>query len=278
MSRVVLRFKGVRLGSRPPLDWTVEEGEHWAIYGPDGAGKTTLLRLAVGELAPRTGRVELLGEDPRKRRAVGALGYLPQAFAQYEDLTVEETLLFFGRLHGLAMETLRTRATRLLHRVGLTDFVHRRVGHLSGGMRKKLALVTQLLHSPRILVLDEPTLGVDPLSRSEIWMFLHQVRQEQTLTLVFSTVYAEEAERSDRVLVLDPEAQARILNPRLLEAYVVVYLKGTAPPSVEASILEREAGGQWVLVSQRDVSLLGSRVRQTRLVTLDDWLLAGASG
>jgi len=278
MSRVVLRFERVRLGSRPPLDWEVKEGEHWAVYGPDGAGKTTLLRLAVGDLRPRTGWVELLGEDPRTRRAVGSLGYLPQAFAQYEDLTVEETLLFFGRLHGLTDETLQERAHRLLRRVGLTAFVHRRVGHLSGGMRKKLALVTQLLHAPRILVLDEPTLGVDPLSRSEIWTFLHRVRREQPLTLVFSTVYAEEAERADRVLALDPEAQARIMDPRQLEAYVVVFMEGMAPPPVEATVLERETGGQWVLVAQRDISLLGDRVRETRPVTLDDWLLAGASG
>jgi len=248
-----------------------------AIYGPDGAGKTTLLRMAVGELRPREGRIELMGFDPRTRRAVGSYGYLPQVFAQYEDLTVEETLRFFGNLHGLPASVLKERMAYLLDRVGLKGFEQRNVAYLSGGMRKKLALITQLLHAPRLLLLDEPTLGVDPLSRSEIWTFLYRIRRERPITLVFSTVYADEAERADRVLVLDPEAPARMIDPSQLEAYVVVYLEGTERPPVDATVLERETGGQWVLVAQQHVPLLGNRVRRTRPATLDDWLMAGVS-
>lgn len=272
MSHVILRFDNVQLGNHQ-LSFIVKEGEWWAIYGPDGAGKSTLLGMAVGTLRPWRGRVELFGEDPRRRNAVGRFGYLPQVFAQYEDLTVAETLQFFGNLHGIPSPQLQERMQSLLARVGLASFTQRRVTHLSGGMRKKLALITQMIHNPSLLLLDEPTLGVDPLSRSEIWSFLYHMRREGTLDVVFSTVYAEEAERADRVLILDPEIPPQVIDPQVLESYTVVFLTPPYPLPEGGKVVEEDSEGRWVLISQKQRPFL-EKVERERPATLDDWILA----
>ena len=266
-------FPGVMLYAGG-LSFAVHRGAWWAVYGPDGAGKTTLMRLAVGELAPSGGEVRLFGADPRKRRHVGRFGYLPQEYAQYEDLTLRETLAFVARLQGLDETVWRARMADLLARVGLSGFENRRVAHLSGGMRKKLALVTHLLYAPELLLLDEPTLGVDPLSRAEIWSFLHEIQTWQGLTVVFSTVYAEEAERADRILILDPERPPEVLDPAELRRHRVVWFPSPPPGGM---LVERSASGVSVLLRETEIpeEPVPERIRPA---TLDDWVLARTGG
>lgn len=281
MSAPVLAFRNVRVAFPgvevfpDGLSFEVARGTWWAVYGPDGAGKSTLMRLAAGELAPTSGEVRLFGTDPRKRQAVGRFGYLPQEFAQYEDLTIRETLSFVARLHRIPEETFRRRAADLLRRVGLEGFEARRVGHLSGGMRKKLALITHLLYAPELLLLDEPTLGVDPLSRAEIWRFLHEIHAEEPLTVVFSTVYAEEAERADRVLILDPEAPPEILDPEVLDRHGVVSISGE--PSF-GKVVARTPTGALVLLPRSSREFSDFPPEKVRAATLDDWVLARSGG
>ncbi len=270
---VRMHFPGVALYAGG-LSFSIRRGSWWAVYGPDGAGKTTLMRLAVGELVPSEGNVRLFGADPRERQHVGRFGYLPQEYAQYEDLTVRETLAFVGKLQGMDEAVWSARMADLLGRVGLAGFQDRRVAHLSGGMRKKLALVTHLLYAPEFLLLDEPTLGVDPLSRAEIWSFLHEIQARKPLTVVFATVYAEEAERADRVLILDPEGPPEILDPAELNHHRVVWFPS---PSLGGKVVDRQGNGAHVLlpISELPEDLPPEWVRGA---TLDDWVLAHTGG
>lgn len=178
----------------------VETGEIFGLIGPDGAGKTTLLRLLATVILPTAGRARVLGHDivreaePIRRQ----IGYMPQRFSLYGDLTVWENLNFFADVHGLRGRERRERLQRLLAFSRLEPFRDRRARHLSGGMQKKLALACALAHHPRLLLLDEPTTGVDPVSRREFWDILADLLAEG-VTIVVSTPYMDEAERCTRV-------------------------------------------------------------------------------
>ncbi len=178
----------------------VESGEIFGLIGPDGAGKTTLLRLLATVILPTAGRARVLGHDvvreaePIRRQ----IGYMPQRFSLYGDLTVWENLNFFADVHGLRGAERRERLRRLLAFSRLEPFRDRRARHLSGGMQKKLALACALAHRPRLLLLDEPTTGVDPVSRREFWDILADLLAEG-VTIVVSTPYMDEAERCTRV-------------------------------------------------------------------------------
>jgi ABC-2 type transport system ATP-binding protein len=184
------------------LDLRVARGEVVGLIGPDGAGKTSTLRTCAGLLRPTGGRVEAFGQGVwHTRRALHRrLGYLAQRFALYGDLTVDENVQFFALLLGV--KDWRERRERLLDRVGLLPFRGRPADFLSGGMRQKLALACSLMHSPEILLLDEPTTGVDPVTRREFWQLLSDLVAEG-LTLVVATPYLDEAERCSRVLLMD---------------------------------------------------------------------------
>jgi ABC-2 type transport system ATP-binding protein len=205
---VVLQFKDITFGYGgtllfEKLNLSLYGNKIYAILGPDGAGKTTLLRLAVGVYTPQGGEVYLLGVNPRRReRVVGKFGYLPQRFSLYGDLTVEENLLFYGKSFNLKGEVLEEKICDLLERVGLSEFRGRLARNLSGGMKKKLGVICNLLHEPDILLLDEPTTGIDPVSRAELWEFLLTLSEERGTTLVFTTPYMEEAERADEIIFL----------------------------------------------------------------------------
>ncbi|MCG0238046.1 MAG: ABC transporter ATP-binding protein, partial [Firmicutes bacterium] len=175
------------------VDLAVFPGEVVVLVGPDGAGKTTLARLAAGVLAPTAGRVV---PDPR-----GRVGYLAARFSLYPDLTVWENLAFFGRLYGMATRDVEAEGTRLLEWVGLLPFRDRLAGALSGGMRQKLALACALLHRPPVLVLDEPTTGVDPVARAEFWQLLREEARAGRAVLV-TTSYLDVAVGCDRVALL----------------------------------------------------------------------------
>lgn len=182
------------------LSLEVRRGELFGLVGPDGAGKTTLIRILVGLMLADSGKAAVGGEDVVSgREAVKALiGYMPQRFSLYQDLTVEENLRFYGDLFQFFGPAREARHEQLLGFSRLGPFRARRAGALSGGMKQKLALSCALIHTPRILFLDEPTTGVDPVSRREFWDLLVQLR-DSGVTLLVTTAYMDEAARCDRV-------------------------------------------------------------------------------
>jgi ABC-2 type transport system ATP-binding protein len=175
----------------------VGRGETYGLIGPDGAGKSTLMRLLNGLYLAEAGRATVKGYDvARHTQQVRRIcGYMPQRFALYSDLTVLENVRFFARAYGLSRHDMEERIPRLLRFAGLQDLPRRLAGRLSGGMKKKLALATVLLHEPEVVFLDEPTLGVDPVSRREFWELLSTLRLERRLTIIVCTPYMDEAER-----------------------------------------------------------------------------------
>jgi ABC-type multidrug transport system ATPase subunit len=172
------------------LSLTIDTGEMFALIGPDGAGKTTFFRVVTGLLKPSSGEIRREGHKD--------FGFVPQKFALYTDLTIDENLALRARLYGLDAKTAKARGQELMERVGLARFGARLAGNLSGGMKQKLALVAALLTKPDLLLLDEPTTGVDPMSRREFWSMLHQLHHEG-LTIVVSTPYMDEAEYATRL-------------------------------------------------------------------------------
>ena len=184
------------------VDREVPEHTLFGIVGPDGAGKTTLLRLLVGVLQADAGHIEVLGRDAASNRDELRLmlGYMSQRFSLYEDLSVAENIKFFGSLRGVSRTDREARAQRVLEATGLAPFTERFAGKLSGGMKQKLGLVCTLVHEPQVLFLDEPTNGVDPVSRREFWSILGELRQR--ITVVVATPGLDEAARCDRVALM----------------------------------------------------------------------------
>jgi ABC-2 type transport system ATP-binding protein len=218
--RTVRALAGVSFEARP--------GTVTGLVGPDGAGKTTLLRLAAGLLRPSGGTLRVLGLDPvadvvelRER-----VGYMPQRFGLYEDLSVSENLALYADLQGLSQAERPERFERLMKMTGLAPFLARLAGKLSGGMKQKLGLACALLKAPDLLLLDEPTVGVDPVSRRELWRIVAELVAERGIGVVVATAYLDEAERCGAVVVLDggevleagpPAAFARELRGRVFE-------------------------------------------------------------
>jgi ABC-2 type transport system ATP-binding protein len=176
------------------IDLHVERGELFGLIGPDGAGKTTFFRIVAGVLAPTSGSIAV--------EKGMTFGFVPQRFSMYEDLSVDENLHLRAKLYGVPTDVARARAADMLGRVGMARFGARLAGALSGGMKQKLALVAALLTQPQVLFLDEPTTGVDPVSRREFWMLLNRLHHEG-LTIVVSTPYMDEAEYATRIAFLD---------------------------------------------------------------------------
>lgn len=209
------------------IDLAVSPGELYGLVGPDGAGKSTTIGCLSGLMRPSAGHVRILGDDPLAKgsKAREQLGLMPQQYSLYGDLSVGENLRFFARLFGLAADTFRERSARLLEITRLAPFQARRADALSGGMYKKLALACALLHRPSVLLMDEPTNGVDPVSRRELWELIYELVGEGMSVLV-STAYMDEAARCHRVGLLHqgriiaegaPSALARSLEYEVLE-------------------------------------------------------------
>jgi len=208
-----------------PIDLRLERPEIVGIVGPDGAGKTTLLRALTGLLEIEAERADVLGHDLRADDVTALkreIGYVPQTFSLHRDLTVIENLRFTARLHRLAASDLDRRAAKLLARTGLTPFVDRAAGALSGGMKQKLAIVNALLIEPKLVVLDEPTAGVDVTARDEIWNMLVSAK-ERALVLI-STSYLDEAAACDRLVYLDDGNLVAQGSPAELRARVSLEL------------------------------------------------------
>src|SRR5208283_2637353 len=181
-----------------------EYGKLTALVGPDGAGKTTLMRLAAGLLRADAGSLSVLGIDVAKdpQQVQDRISYMPQQFGLYEDLTVAENLDLYADLHGVTAEERAQRYPQLMEMTALAPFKQRLAGQLSGGMKQKLGLACTLVHSPELLLLDEPTVGVDPLSRRELWEIVRHLVTDEGMTVLLSTAYLDEAERCSHVVLL----------------------------------------------------------------------------
>jgi ABC-2 type transport system ATP-binding protein len=195
------REGGRHLRAVDALSLEVAPGEIFSLVGPDGAGKTTAIRMMCGVLPPTSGTVEILGLDVHRDRheVKRHIGYLSQRFSLYQDLTIDENIDFFAEIHHV--HDYRARKAELLEMTRLTPFRDRLAGRLSGGMKQKLALACTLVHAPDVIFLDEPTTGVDPVSRRDFWRILSGLLQSG-VTIIVSTPYLDEAERSSRVALM----------------------------------------------------------------------------
>lgn len=182
------------------LNLAVEQGEIFGLVGPDGAGKTTTMRLLCGLMNATEGRAIVAGEDVAKNveKVKDQIGYMAQRFGLYTDLTVAENMVFYADLFGIVGQERKELSARLMRMTRMAPFADRPAGKLSGGMKQKLALMCTLLHKPRVLFLDEPTNGVDPVSRRDFWAILYTLVQDG-LTVFVTTAYLDEAERANRV-------------------------------------------------------------------------------
>ncbi len=185
------------------LTFSVDRGEIFGLVGPDGAGKTTTMRMLAGVLPPDAGSIVVDSVDvvADPEGAKQHISYMPQRFGLYEDLTVDENIRFYADLFEVPSALREERATRLLAASGMSQFRARLAGQLSGGMKQKLGLTCALVHTPQVLLLDEPTTGVDPVSRRDFWRILYGLREEG-VTILISTAYLDEAERCNRLALL----------------------------------------------------------------------------
>lgn len=221
----------------------IPAGSMTALIGPDGAGKTTLLRLLAGILTPVADELRVLGHPlPREALALQSkIGYMPQRFGLYENLTVEENLTLFADLHSIPHEKRANRFAELLTMTALGPFRKRQAGKLSGGMKQKLGLACTLIHPPQLLLLDEASVGVDPISRRELWSIIQEQVAEQNVTVLLSTAYMDEAERCDHVILLHEGEILAQGNPAKLaarfdgHAFVLESVRAT-PRSLQAQI------------------------------------------
>lgn len=239
---VSVRGLGRRFGAITALDdvaFDVRAGELFGIVGPDGAGKTTLLRILAGVLPPSTGDATVLGASMAREpeRAKPHVAYMAQRFGLYEDLTVRENIEFYADLYRVPKAERPARLERLYDFSRLGDFEDRLAGALSGGMKQKLALCCALIHRPELLLLDEPTFGVDPISRRDLWLIIHEMVAEG-VTAIVTTSYLEEAERCDRVALLDRGRVVAVGEPASLREALEGRLRTAAPaagPAMHAS-------------------------------------------
>ena len=199
------------------LSFSVEAGEIFGLVGPDGAGKTTCLRMLCGLLKPTSGRMTVLGRDviadPESIKS--EIGYMSQRFGLYDDLSVAENIEFYAELYEVPRSEYRERTKRLLEFSGLSPFVNRLFRKLSGGMKQKVGLSCALIHTPKILFLDEPTNGVDPVSRRDFWKILYELNRDG-VTIVVATTYLDEADRCHRLALLDQGRARVVMEPLAL--------------------------------------------------------------
>jgi ABC-2 type transport system ATP-binding protein len=219
-SFVILDHVSLSFGAAPAVadvSFVVPEGEIWGLVGSDGAGKSTLLRMIALMLKPQQGNITVGGFDVKSERGriKTFLGYMPQRFALYQDLTVEENMDFFLDIYGITGKERDERKGRYLGFTNLLPFMNRTAGNLSGGMKQKLGLACVLVHEPRLLVLDEPTNGVDPVSRREFWEMLTEMR-DRGMTILVSTAYMDEGERCRHLGLMHRSKLLAVATPEVL--------------------------------------------------------------
>ncbi|HUV96414.1 MAG TPA: ATP-binding cassette domain-containing protein, partial [Acidobacteriaceae bacterium] len=227
------------------ISFEILEGSMTAFIGPDGAGKTTLLRLLAGILQPDSGALRVLGYTlPGEALQLQArIGYMPQRFGLYENLTVEENLTLFADLHNIPASMRKTRFDELLTMTALGPFRTRRAGKLSGGMKQKLGLACTLIHPPQVLLLDEASVGVDPISRRELWSIIRQQVVRERVTVLMSTAYMDEAERCDHVILLHEGeilahgSPSQLVTPMKGRSFLLEEIS-TAPRNLQSQIAQ----------------------------------------
>ncbi|MEJ2689199.1 MAG: ATP-binding cassette domain-containing protein [Deltaproteobacteria bacterium] len=256
------RIKGkAPVSALSTVSLTVHQGEITGLVGPDGAGKTTLLRIAAGLLVPDHGTVSVLGLDSvaDSLEIQSRVGYMPQQFGLYQELTVEENLNLYADLQAVPGPERRERFAGLLQMTGLGDFTGRRAGDLSGGMKQKLGLACSLIKSPQLLLLDEPTVGVDPVSRRDLWQIVYHLVEEEGIGVLVATSYLDEADRCHRLIVLhegekmdegEPANFRELVRGRV---FILTPLPGEGPRPLQSKL----AGHPGII----DVSIRSGRVR-----------------
>ncbi|HVJ55360.1 MAG TPA: ABC transporter ATP-binding protein [Aliidongia sp.] len=249
------RFAGVF--AIEDLGFAVEQGEIFGLVGPDGAGKTTIMRMLAGVMKPDSGHITIdevdVVTDPE--RAKRHLSYMPQRFGLYEDLTVDENIRFYADLFEVSRKLRDERVGPLLAASNMGPFRRRLAGQLSGGMKQKLGLICALVHTPKILLLDEPTTGVDPVSRRDFWRILYSLR-ESGVTILISTAYLDEAERCTRLALLHQGQLKYCDTPRRLKERMpgaLVTIAGEDARALRAAIKD--------LDGVRSVLMVGDGVR-----------------
>jgi ABC-2 type transport system ATP-binding protein len=226
------------------LTLSIAEREVFAILGPNGSGKTTLFRVLSTLIPIQQGEVHILGHDLRRDAAAirAQLGVVFQAPSIDKKLTVLENVIHRGRLYGLRGRDLRTRADGILARLGLADRRSDLVETLSGGLRRRVELATGMLHRPRLLLLDEPSTGLDPGARSDLWQYLEQVRESEGVTVVVTTHLLDEAQRADRIAIMHKGQLAALDTPAALQAAVggdAITIRSKDPAALAAEIQQR---------------------------------------
>jgi ABC-2 type transport system ATP-binding protein len=246
--------KGAVITAINDVTLQVRRGETYGLIGPDGAGKTTTTRVILGLLKRTAGQSEILGFDSmRDTYAIRSrIGYIAQQFALPRDMTVLENIQFFADIHGVNKSAQKHRIPEMLAFAGLTEYTHRLAGQLSGGMKKKLALACSLIHEPQVVMLDEPTLGVDPVSRREFWNLLGNLRAEKAITIFVCTPYMDEAERCNWVGLMyegklvahdSPDVIKTMVPGRLLEFTPSHFVPAKRRIQAMAGILETQTYG-----------------------------------
>ena len=263
-----------RFGDVVALDdvsFQVSEGGIVGVIGPSGAGKTTAIRLMTGALAPDAGLVRVLGEDPRKfhRKARERIGYMPQLFVLYPDLTARENIDFMAALFGIPPWRRGRLVSEVLELVDLAEARNRRASALSGGMQRRLELACALVHQPSLLILDEPTAGIDPLLRTRIWQELDRLRQTG-VTVILTTQYVTEAEYCDAVALISEgnlvafatpqELRRRALGGEVIEVVTTAAFDAAALPPLEGVVSVRQQGPRQLLFVAENAGLATPQV------------------
>jgi ABC-2 type transport system ATP-binding protein len=253
------------------ISLAVAPGSVLGVIGPSGAGKTTTIRMITGAIAPETGWIRVLGEDPRKfrRRTRERIGYMPQLFVLYPDLTVRENVDFMAALFGIPPWRRSGKVDRVLDLVDLEEARNRRASQLSGGMQRRLELACALVHEPMLLVLDEPTAGIDPLLRTRIWQELARLRS-LGVTVVVTTQYVSESEYCDAVALISDgrliahaapqDSRRQALGGEVVEIGTHAPFDVRALPAVEGVVGIRQTGPNQLLVVADDVGRAGPLV------------------
>ena len=237
------------------INIAIPYGKLTALIGPDGAGKTTFLRMVCGLVVPSSGTLDVLGIDvtANPQKVQDRISYMPQKFGLYEDLSVSENMNLYADLHSVPLEERKERFARLLEMTGLAKFTERLAGKLSGGMKQKLGLACTLVRSPELLILDEPTVGVDPLSRRELWEILQQLVADEGLTVLVSTAYMDEAELCSKVIVVEEGKVLYDDAPENLQEYM-------HPPNEEIFKKERTISDKVIIEVKNLVRKFGDFV------------------
>lgn len=253
------------------LSFTVRRGEIFGLVGPDGAGKTTTMRMLAGLLPPDAGSIVIDGvdvvDDPEEAKQ--HISYMPQRFGLYEDLTVDQNIRFYADLFEVAARTREERAARLLAASGMSQFRSRLAGNLSGGMKQKLGLTCALVHTPKVLLLDEPTTGVDPVSRRDFWRILYGLREEG-VTILITTAYLDEAERCNRLALVNSGRVLYCDTPTVLKARMpgaLVVISSAAGRQVRSAIVASAGVSNVILVGDGAHAVVddpGTRIPEIR--------------